>query len=624
MESRSPKVRRSGPARVDPQPGQTIGGRYTIVRLIARGGVGLVYLARQSVSNVAVVVKVLAANLVGDSEASARFDREAQRLRGVQHPNIVEMVDYGHANGSAYLVMEYLQGELLSAYAARKGPLRLADFVPIAAQILKAVGYAHGLGLMHRDLKPTNIMLCVRQGRGNFVKILDFGMAKLIEGERDITSEQIVGTANYLSPEQIRGEPLDARVDVYAIGITFYALLAGRLPFAADNNAALLYKHVHESPPRLADVLPADHDVPAGLIALVHRCLAKSVADRPADANALVKQLVDCVPGELFHLPVAEGGAASPSSSYAVLPEGVEAGPEDLSGRLTRPVQSLREAATTEPRKVAEARRGGAPAASVAGTGAAGTASRGRSRVRVQVRPPAPVPVASPLLTSPPDEGGKLWIGLAVVVLLGLLGLAGYLLNRGAAQPAAPPTPQIDERRLIAGLEQVELDITTGKLERARSGLGELDPRIAAGSSLRPRADTARRRLDVAEAMLEAERLEGADDKAAAQSRYRDVLTLDPGHAEAQAALARLSGAAPTGVPIAVPKTRPPRPASPVGEAQPVGEAKPPVTAKATERPVEGPVEVTQDGQGQGQSGLIPGVKKPDGPVFLPTDAPAK
>ncbi len=618
------------PARVDPQPGQMIGGRYTVVRLIARGGVGLVYLARQSVSNVAVVVKVLAANLIGDSETSARFDREAQRLRGVQHPNIVEMVDYGHANGSAYLVMEYLQGELLSAYATRKGPLPLADFVPIAAQILKAVGYAHDRGLMHRDLKPSNIMLCVRQGRANFVKILDFGMAKLIEGERDITSEQIVGTANYLSPEQIRGEALDARVDVYAIGITFYALLAGRLPFIADNNAALLYKHVHEAPPPLGTLLPPGHDVPDGLIALVHRCLAKAVDDRQADANEVVRELVACVPAELFHLPVAEGGAASPSSSYAVLPASIDAGPEDLSGQLTRPVQALR-GAQIEDNEQSTARRpiasvGGRVAAAAGASAAPAAGASKRPRLRAPIvaqRPVATAPVASPLLTSPPDEGGKLWIGVAAVVLVALLGLAGYLLNRGAGDAPEKPVAQIDERRLIAALDQIELDISHSNLSRARTGLAEVEPRIPASSGLRGRADAARRSLDIAEALEDAQRLEAAADRVGAQSRYRDVLTLDPNHAGARNAIERLSRAAPPAEPITVPKVKPIRPP---GDPRPVGEARPsetpPAGAKAVDRPVEGPVEVPSPDAGELIPEAPPGKagKPGDGPVFLPTD----
>ncbi|MBL8976189.1 MAG: protein kinase, partial [Myxococcales bacterium] len=501
--------------------------------------------------------------------------------------------------------------------------LPLADFVPIAAQILKAVGYAHDRGLMHRDLKPSNIMLCVRQGRANFVKILDFGMAKLIEGERDITSEQIVGTANYLAPEQIRGEALDARVDVYAIGITFYALLAGRLPFMADNNAALLYKHVHEPPPPLGELLPPDHDVPPGLIALIHRCLAKAVDERPADANEIVRDLVACVPGELFHLPVAEGGSASPSSSYAVLPQTVAAGPDDLSGQLTRPVQALR-GVQIDDAEQSTARRpiasvGGRAAAAGAGAAPAGKRPRLRAPIVAQ-RPVATAPVASPLLASPPDEGGKLWIGVAAVVLVGLLGLAGYLLNRGAVDVPDKPVAAIDERRLIAALDQIELDISHSNLSRARTGLAEVEPRIPTSSGLRGRADAARRSLDIAETLEDAQRLEAAADRVGAQSRYRDVLTLDPGHAGARAAIERLSRAAPPAEPITVPKVKPTRPP---GDARPVGEARPdetkpaetPAGARAVDRPVEGPVEVPSPDASEPTPG-----KPGDGPVFLPTD----
>ena len=599
----------------DPQPGMAI-GRYTIVRLIARGGVGLVYLARQAVSNAAVVVKVLAGNLIGDAETTARFDREAQRLRGIQHPNIVAMVDYGHADGSAYLVMEYLEGELLSAYATRKGPLALAEFTPIAAQILKAIGYAHTQGLMHRDLKPSNIMLCSRKGRANFVKILDFGMAKLIEGERDITSEQIVGTANYLSPEQIRGEAIDARVDVYAIGVLFYALLAGRLPFNADNNAALLYKHVHEPPPPLADSLPAGHDIPPELVALVHRCLTKEVARRPSDANVVVAELAACVPGELFHLPVAEGGSATPSSSYAVLPAGVEPGPEDLSGRLTRPVQSLRAAQTGKAATTGEGLPAPRTGPSTGPSTGPITASTGRARTRNRIAQPRPITLPpSAMVVSPPmAEGGRLWLVLAGGVLVALLGLGGYLLSyTGRGTEAGPEAPVLDERRLSARLEQVEVDLLGGDFERARAGLDAVSADLVGAPLLRSRADLLRRRLDVTTTIATAQALEMDHKTAAALSSYRDVLALDPNHAGARAALARLS--APTTTP------------TPTRAQRPRGEPRPGETRRV-ERPALGPSEVIAPAEPVAakpvaakpeDDGLL-GDNKEDDSVFLPVD----
>lgn len=628
VEQRSARgARRSaeGIAR-DPQPGTTIGGRYTIVRLIARGGVGLVYLARQNISNAAVVVKVLAANLVGDAETSARFEREAQRLRGVQHPNIVSMVDHGHAQGSAYLVMEYLQGELLSAYLQRKGHLTLAEFAPIAAQILKAVGYAHSQGLMHRDLKPTNIMLCTRKGRANFVKILDFGMAKLVEGERDITSEQIVGTANYLSPEQIRGDATDARVDVYAIGVTFYALLCGHLPFQADNNAALLYKHVHEAPPPLADALPPGHGIPAGVIELVHRCLAKDPGARPIDANAVVEALIACVPATLFHLPVADGSEPSASSSYAILPvdEPIAAEPdepdetgeadeaadsEDPSERLTRPVASVGRA-RTRTRSATQRRAPEQPPRPARQPSARHAALQPASPRRAVTGPLAPT-------LEPPAGSGRAWLVLAGVVLLLLLAIGALVLSRGGRTQsvASAPTEQ-QERRLGARLDQVEADILGGDFDRARTDLDVIDGELGELPRLRARANLLRQRLRIAMTLASARQLERDGQTEAALGAYGDVLSLDPGHAEARGAQARLRAPAPV---VAAPApTRPGRPTRPEGRSgdRPAAPTAPPKPAPAEPPPV---LAEPKPAPAEPDDGLLrPSSKRSDDAIFLP------
>ncbi|MBC8072537.1 MAG: serine/threonine protein kinase, partial [Deltaproteobacteria bacterium] len=292
-------------ASTDPLIGQTLDGKYSIVRLIGRGGVGLVYLARQSEPPRDVVVKVLAPHWADDPEALKRFDREAKRLRGLNHPNIVEMIGNGHDGERAYLVMEYLQGELLSDHVARKRRLTLEEFVPIAAQILKGIGHAHSRELMVRDVKPANVMLCERKGRANFVKILDFGLAKLLRGEQAITEEHVMGTVGYLAPEAIKGESIDLRVDVYAIGVLFYYMLAGRLPFEGESNAAVFYKTINEQPRDLAELLGHSHGLPRGLIDLVHACLEKDPEQRPADADRIVERLIDVVPASLFRLPRA-------------------------------------------------------------------------------------------------------------------------------------------------------------------------------------------------------------------------------------------------------------------------------------------------------------------------------
>lgn len=309
--------------RVDPLVGQTLEGKYTLDKLIGRGGMGHVYAATvidaPASGRREVVVKMIAPPLAQQPQAMARFEREAKRLDGLRHSNIVEMYDYGREGGRAYIVMEWVDGELLSDYLARKGPLSLPDFVPIAAQILKGVGHAHSRDLMIRDIKPANVMLCERKGRANFVKIIDFGLAKMLEGDEDITKQHFIGTSGYLSPEQIKGLDIDLRVDVYALGVLFYQMLSGRMPFEAENDTTLLYKHVHDFPTPLSEVLPSsDSEVPDELVHLIHDCLEKDPNDRPSDANEIVERLIDCVPMSMFKLPPASPAAAEQTAISAL------------------------------------------------------------------------------------------------------------------------------------------------------------------------------------------------------------------------------------------------------------------------------------------------------------------
>lgn len=305
--------------------------------MIGRGGMGVVYLATQDRKPREVVVKLLAPEWLARDGAAERFDREARSLQSLRHNNIVEMFDYGQHEGRAYLVMEYLDGEPLSRYVPRRGRLLLPEFVPIAAQTLKGVGYAHSRELVLRDIKPANVMLCEQGGRSNFVKILDFGLAKLIDDDNPITADDTtIGTLGFIAPEAIEGKPADLRSDVYALGVLFYYLLAGRMPFrsTAGNNAEMLYKTVNAEVPPLGDVLPDGHHIPDGLLQLVHLCLEKDPAKRPQDANVMVEYLIDAVPSSLFRLPSSDSRRVA---SPAGVPVQVERLDSAISGLVSLP-----------------------------------------------------------------------------------------------------------------------------------------------------------------------------------------------------------------------------------------------------------------------------------------------
>lgn len=286
--------------------GRTLADRYRIERVIGRGGMGVIYLARQLVVDRKVVVKVLSRRWSEDRVARIRFEREAHGLSRLQHPNIVTLHDFGHDQGLPYIVMEFVEGATLSDVMRRKRYLRIREFMPIASQILSAIGEAHSAGLVHRDIKPDNIMICPRRGSDDVVKVLDFGLARVMSHQVEITKHNLMGTALYLSPEQIMGKRVDQRADVYSLGVLFYLLLSGKRPFDSTNDANLLFLHVKDAPRPLRQVLPDDHDVPTEVIHLVHRCLEKDPDRRPWDASEMLHILQRQISTSNLVLPVPE------------------------------------------------------------------------------------------------------------------------------------------------------------------------------------------------------------------------------------------------------------------------------------------------------------------------------
>lgn len=287
--------------------GRLIADRYRVLEVIGRGGMGIVFSATDEHGGPDVVIKFLAAEWTGDPDAAARFEREAKRLSALQHPNIVRMRDYGHDEGRAYLVLEFVRGQPLTQRLRTATRLSLSEFVPIAAQILKGVGHAHSRGVVLRDIKASNVMVCDRKGRSDFVVLLDFGLAKRLEGETPITREHVMGTAGYIAPEALSGGAAGLASDVYALGVLFWTMLRGAPPFEAADEAAVLYKTVHEPVPDLQQALGPDAEVPERLAKLIERCLSKSPDDRPKDANAIVEALIDAVPSRMFRLPRVPG-----------------------------------------------------------------------------------------------------------------------------------------------------------------------------------------------------------------------------------------------------------------------------------------------------------------------------
>jgi len=272
-------------------------GQYVLKEKLGSGGMGEVYRADHVLLRRPCAIKVIRPERAGDPAALARFEREVQATATLTHPNTVQVYDYGHAaDGTFYYVMEYLPGPTLEELVRREGPLPPSRAVHFLRQLCGALDEAHAIGLIHRDVKPGNVIVCERGRKPDVVKLLDFGLAQpVLTGGKDdrLTREgAILGTPAYLSPEQAAGrEGLDGRSDVYSVGALAYFLLTGHPPFAGRSGVALLAAHLHEVPEPPSRLRP---DVPADLEAVVLRCLAKKPEDRFAEMTCLDDALAAC------------------------------------------------------------------------------------------------------------------------------------------------------------------------------------------------------------------------------------------------------------------------------------------------------------------------------------------
>jgi serine/threonine-protein kinase len=302
---RSPGLHRTAEIRVsrpaDPASGlqgRILDGRYQIEERVGEGGMAYVYRASDRVTGRAVAIKVLMSKLVNDAESVARLKREAELAMKLDHPNVCGLLDHGEAGGLPYLVMPFLEGETLSARENRVGPIPPAQAIPILVALCRGLQHAHDQGVLHRDLKPENVMLVPegdREGqgeRGERAVVMDFGLAKerIVGAELNrLTATGIVlGTPEFMSPEQIRGKPLDPRSDVYSLGVLAFELLTGELPFAGQTAQETMLNHLTGRPRTLRGVDPA---LPEALERVLGRALALDPADRWRSAAELADQL---------------------------------------------------------------------------------------------------------------------------------------------------------------------------------------------------------------------------------------------------------------------------------------------------------------------------------------------
>ncbi|HET8734419.1 MAG TPA: serine/threonine-protein kinase [Anaeromyxobacteraceae bacterium] len=398
--------------------GQVLGDRYRVIARLGQGGMGSIYLAEHVTLGKKMAVKVLRPEYSRDAELLDRFQHEARAASQIGQENIVEVFDFGHTpEGQAYFVMEALEGESLARVLHRDGPMALGRAVPIFLQICRALGAAHQRGIVHRDLKPENVFLLRRADGTDFVKVLDFGIAKgpgAPDAKRLTRAGSIIGTPEYMSPEQASANAIDQRSDVYAFGVLAYETLTGRLPFDGDTPLATLMKHQSDAPLPPRRIRP---ELPPEVEQIVLRALVK----RPEGRQQSMEELA----GELSRLAAGEPDLLrGPVFGTAVAPL--------LTGRTTGRIAAARNSTRGNTMPLGDT----LPLADLAPPAPGPEPVRSSTRVRRDTR--AEVEVASRRRSQ-----------LALAAVLGLLfvallsGVVAAMAARsGEASRPAPPAPQ--------------------------------------------------------------------------------------------------------------------------------------------------------------------------------------
>jgi serine/threonine protein kinase len=455
-------------ARLFDLTGLVLGGRYEVLRKLGEGGMASVYEGRRIGLRNRVAIKVLKPDLCEDPTNIKRFLREAKAASVIEHDNIVDIVDFGEVDVlPVYYVMEFLEGEDLKDVIKKLGPLPWEQFGPILLQICSALAAAHDAGIVHRDVKPANIYLVARHGEPPLVKVLDFGIAKVVDNGRGMTkgmtmTNGILGTVAYMAPEQARGEQLDARTDIYQLGVVMYQALTGTVPFSGRNPFVVLGQHVNDPPRPPREIRP---DIPQAVESIILTCLSKDPAERFQSMRALRNAALGLVPRQPEHrdplpppsvAPVALGDGAmgwAPPQGNDLRPAHTITETEKLgsgSHRTVPPATAL--AADSLPSGVAtEAIPRGSAARAVRTTAPPGlahprvTAPAGTSAGadRRPATATAPDPTYRIAQTDPRPRASMLAIGFGVGVACMAVLAVGYVVTIEVRRDETPVAPEL-------------------------------------------------------------------------------------------------------------------------------------------------------------------------------------
>ena len=392
--------------------GTTLGGRYKIQSLIGQGGMASVYKAHDPNLHRPVAIKVIHPHLSDNPDFFRRFEEEATAVAQLRHPNIVQVYDFAHDEGLYYMVMEFVMGETLQTRLKRLNEsgrlLSNEEAATFTAEICEAAHYAHERGMIHRDIKPANIMLDVN-GRAI---LMDFGIARMVDAAQHTATGTVLGTAMYMSPEQIQGLQIDARADIYSIGITLFEMLSGKPPFEADSAMTLMMMHLNDPVPNLQEM---QVNTPPRLVAITNKALAKNRDERYQSANEMA--------AELRQLPdqpqAAAAGVPATAPDATIVEAAVMAGAGETivegAAAVERPAEEVQYQPTLVEQPVQPVQQAAAPAA------------------------------APPTESMPVEKKRRTWIPILVVLLIAIIGGGGYFAYSnffagGTGSPAATPT----------------------------------------------------------------------------------------------------------------------------------------------------------------------------------------